>query len=519
MNIIALLAFAAVAVWLSFHIYTNSSTLYEKAEETITQQQTKRDALAQMMGVARERTIILLQMYVKTDVFERDELREKMMLEASRFIKARESFEGTELTNDERVAFDEVMSLVNLNAPIQMKVAELLNSDMGNEANDILFNQAVPNQLDVLQRFDEIIDMVERGTRIEVSNLKGLLDATNKHVFQLVVLVLTGTFIAFMIIYMRAINREKELKSLVEKRTEALAQSHARTKSLIDNSSDGIITIDKHQNVIMFNPAAEKMFQYSAKDVLEKSFSMLLPDEMRQVHTSYVNAFGKDTALQSRMMDARPNVMGRRKDGSLFPAEVSISKSDSGNDMCFTAFIRDVTERHKADAEIHRLAMTDTLTGLSNRHCFETNLDDAVAYHNRYPKSLFCLMLIDLDLFKQVNDTYGHPVGDQLLKHVANILATSVREVDRVARIGGDEFAIILHGSDSMDDAATVAKKLIHALSQPFEIDNHDIKVGASIGVAVCPVNDADASSLFKLADKVLYEAKAAGRNTFRICQ
>lgn len=511
---IALLMFAAVSAWLAFHIYTGANTLYSKAKETITQQQTKKDALAMMMEVARERTIILLKMYVKTDVFERDELTENMRNEAVRFIKSREIIEGSELTNEEKVAFDELMRLININSPIQMKVAELLNSDLNHEAHDLLFDHAVPNQLDILNKFDVILGMVESETRGEVSNLENIVNTTNKRVFQLVFLVIVGTLASLVIMYFRSISRERILEEVVEQRTQALAQANRRTNSLIENSSDGIVTIDSHQNIVMFNPAAETMFQYSAKDVLEKPFSILLPDGKGHVHTSYVNAFAKDTGLQARMMDARPEVMGRRKDGSLFPAEVSISKSNSSNDMCFTAFVRDITERQEAEAEIRRLAMIDTLTGLSNRHHFETSLEKVITYQKRFPKNRFSLMLIDLDLFKQVNDTYGHPVGDRLLKLVADTLINNVRDIDCVGRLGGDEFAIILHGKDG---ETAVAKKLIQALSQPYEIDGYTIKIGASIGVASCPMENTDTTALFKLADKMLYEAKAAGRNTFRI--
>lgn len=196
---IALLMFAAVSAWLAFHIYTGANTLYSKAKETITQQQTKKDALAMMMEVARERTIILLKMYVKTDVFERDELTENMRNEAVRFIKSREIIEGSELTNEEKVAFDELMRLININSPIQMKVAELLNSDLNHEAHDLLFDHAVPNQLDILNKFDVILGMVESETRGEVSNLENIVNTTNKRVFQLVFLVIVGTLASLVL--------------------------------------------------------------------------------------------------------------------------------------------------------------------------------------------------------------------------------------------------------------------------------------------------------------------------------
>ena len=132
-------------------------------------------------------------------------------------------------------------------------------------------------------------------------------------------------------------------------------------------------------------------------------------------------------------------------------------------------------------------------------------------------EQVFGLLLLDLDLFKQVNDTYGHPTGDALLRQVAGILTDNVREVDDVGRLGGDEFAILLKGLPDREEARVVARKLIQAISTPHQVENHVLNIGASIGITFCSQDCDDASKLFQQADKMLYEAKNAGRNTYRI--
>jgi len=179
------------------------------------------------------------------------------------------------------------------------------------------------------------------------------------------------------------------------------------------------------------------------------------------------------------------------------------------------AAVIDVTEQRKAEARIVHMAHHDALTNLPNRVLFRERLDEALARARRSGEALavFCL---DLDHFKSVNDTLGHPVGDKLLQAVAGRLQATLRETDFAARLGGDEFAVIGTSVAGPTGASNAAVRLIEALSKPYEIDGHQIVVGASIGVAVAPENGFEPDILLKNADMALYRAKADGRNTFR---
>ena len=309
----------------------------------------------------------------------------------------------------------------------------------------------------------------------------------------------------------------EQLEALVYERTRELEIAHKQTNSLVENASDGIINIDARQNIILFNPAAEKIFQYSSEEVLGKPLAILLPDDAQKHHHHYVNEFNQDKSNHAKLMDSRAEVKGRRKDGSLFMAEASICKSYIDNEVFFTAFVRDITKRIEAEEQVRKLAMTDSLTGLANRHHFETRLTEAMTYLQRYPGHKISLLLFDLDRFKPVNDTFGHAVGDRLLQQVSRIMLENIRETDVVGRLGGDEFAILLQGVDDVKQAEAVAEKLIQFISNPHAIDEHHIEIGVSIGVTFYPACAGDSEELFKQADKMLYAAKSAGRNTYRV--
>ena len=167
---------------------------------------------------------------------------------------------------------------------------------------------------------------------------------------------------------------------------------------------------------------------------------------------------------------------------------------------------------------LESLALNDPLTGLANRRLLTDRMSMALV-HARRNKSAMAVVYLDLDGFKQINDTFGHDAGDILLKTVAGRLAATVHEEDTVARLGGDEFIVVLWHVSGNDVAATVASKVIEAVSQPYEIEGHTVSITISAGVGVYPVHGEDADTLMKSADLALYEAKRAGKNVFRVSE
>jgi len=179
----------------------------------------------------------------------------------------------------------------------------------------------------------------------------------------------------------------------------------------------------------------------------------------------------------------------------------------------------DITERRRAEKEIIHLARHDPLTGLANRAEFNAKLDEATKRLKRNGGAV-TVMMLDLDKFKAVNDTLGHPAGDQLLVEVAQRLKASVRETDVLARLGGDEFAIIQEGAPNQHEgAAALALRIVNSITQPFDLSGQRANVGTSIGIVLAPEHGTDPEELLKRADLALYNVKAGGRNDFRIFQ
>ena len=174
----------------------------------------------------------------------------------------------------------------------------------------------------------------------------------------------------------------------------------------------------------------------------------------------------------------------------------------------------DVTERLQSEAKVIYMARHDTLTGLPNRSLFAERVDQALASSGRGES--FSLFSLDLDHFMQINDAFGHPLGDALLRAVATRLSSCIREVDTVARLGGDEFAIVQVGLHGPDDATILARRIIETLKVPFEIEGHRVSISVSIGISLAPGDGTSFGKLLKNADVALYKAKADGRDTWR---
>jgi diguanylate cyclase (GGDEF)-like protein/PAS domain S-box-containing protein len=272
-----------------------------------------------------------------------------------------------------------------------------------------------------------------------------------------------------------------------------------------------IFTMDPDGLISSWNIGAELLFGYSAPEVIGR--------DIRLIFTTGDQAEGQPQAeMQSartcgRAADYRWHV---RRDGSLFWADGILTPipGDHGQLVGFLKILRDVTDRKLAQDEIRRLASIDVLTGLANRAAFDARRCEMVAVAERTGQ-LLLLLMIDLDQFKEVNDVMGHQAGDILLQQTAQRIRAASRESDFVARLGGDEFAMLQLYSQSPAGGGVLAEKLLQELARPFLIGEREVKISASIGIAVCPLDATAPDNLLKKADLALYHAKSAGRNCF----
>lgn len=206
-----------------------------------------------------------------------------------------------------------------------------------------------------------------------------------------------------------------------------------------------------------------------------------------------------------------------RKDGSVYPVEIKLQLSSfQGKPQGIVALVLDLSERKQLEGTIRAMAYYDALTGLPNRNLFNDRLALAVTHAARENQQVGILFL-DLDRFKIVNDTMGHDTGDKLLQEVSVRLKDAIREGDTVARMGGDEFIIIIPGIRNPDNLGVLAQKIIDSLSSPYSINDNDVFIGASIGIAIYPNDGKEVKSLLKNADMAMYRAKENGRNNYQL--
>jgi diguanylate cyclase (GGDEF)-like protein/PAS domain S-box-containing protein len=294
---------------------------------------------------------------------------------------------------------------------------------------------------------------------------------------------------------------------------DSLLEAKQFSDSLISSMHDGFSVLDGRGIHIDVNPAFCQMTGFSRKELI--GVGPPHPYWPPEAYGEIEAAFQK--TLRGEFGDFELIFM--RKNGTRFPVLVSPSwvKDLQGNVISYFATIKEISERKRQEEQLAFIATHDLLTGLPNRMLFTDHLNLALAQAFRRQKKL-AVMLLDLDHFKDVNDKLGHHEGDQLLQAVGRRLARLVRKSDTLARMGGDEFLLLLPEIDRVADAITLARKLIEAFGKPFSVGNHKLQITTSIGVALYPTDGEDVNTLMKNADIAMYSAKQQGRNNYQRC-
>jgi diguanylate cyclase (GGDEF)-like protein/PAS domain S-box-containing protein len=290
---------------------------------------------------------------------------------------------------------------------------------------------------------------------------------------------------------------------------DTLTDSLSLLREIYNSTFDyAIFTIDLEGRVTTWNVGAERIIGFSAKEIIGQHHAIIFtPEDRARDEASQEIQIVQTTG---RAEDYRWHM---RKDGSRFWADGVLTsiRDDSGQHIGYLKILRDITDRKQAEAEVHRIANCDMLTGLANRYAFETHAIEMIAIAARSGQ-LLALHLIDLDHFKQINDSLGHHAGDVVLQQAAQRMRKVLRESDFIARLGGDEFVVLQPNMPSMQAGADLATKLIKVLTQPFVIDGREVQISGSVGIAVCPNDVCDLDQLMKKADLALYRAKADGK-------
>jgi diguanylate cyclase (GGDEF)-like protein/PAS domain S-box-containing protein len=273
---------------------------------------------------------------------------------------------------------------------------------------------------------------------------------------------------------------------------------------------DSVYFTDMEDIIIYVNDAFCRTYGYREEEIVGKNASILWNKETENEYR--LSIFPK--ALRGGL---KGEFLHRKQDGSLFPVLLSraVIKDERKNDIALAGIVRDITERKMIEQQFQSLAHYDSLTSLPNRAYMIERLSQSLV-QARWNNYTLALLFVDLDNFKKINDTLGHDTGDKMLKEVALRLIECVRDSDTVARMGGDEFMIILPRITRAQDAAIIAQRIIDSLMAPFDLDKQECSIGASIGISQFPIDGDDYETLVKNADIAMYKAKDIGKNNYQ---
>jgi diguanylate cyclase (GGDEF)-like protein/PAS domain S-box-containing protein len=292
-----------------------------------------------------------------------------------------------------------------------------------------------------------------------------------------------------------------------------LAQMEGRYRGLLEAAPDAMVVVDQGGEIVLVNVQAEKQFGYRRDELIGQKVKNIIPEGFAERLIADALRSAEDALAQQIGTGIELN--GKRKDGTEFPIEIMLSPLEGAEGILVTAAIRNITTRKKAEAQMIHSSEHDFLTGLPNRMLLSDRVNQAIRMAIRHKRRVAVLFL-DLDGFKHINDSLGHPTGDKLLQSVGKRLVDCVRGSDTVSRQGGDEFVVLLSEEEDSEDASITAKRMLRAVAEAHFIDQHDLHVTCSVGVSLYPDDGLNAETLIKNADTAMYQAKENGRQTYQ---
>jgi len=297
-----------------------------------------------------------------------------------------------------------------------------------------------------------------------------------------------------------------------KKMEKALRQSEEKYRTILESIQEGYFEVDLNGNFTFCNDSMSRLTGHSKEELLGMNHKQFTNEETaKEVFQAFNEVY--DTGEPSKGFDWQII----RKDGGegFIEASLTLKKDSSGKTTGFKGMIRDITERKRTEQQINYMATHDALTGLPNRLMFSQLLNHAIRSVQRHGKQL-AVLFIDLDRFKTINDSLGHEAGDRLLKEMARRFKKSLRAVDVVGRLGGDEFIILTEEVNELSQIETLAHKILTTVIQPMVLTGEECRVTASIGISIYPRDGTDEQTLIKNADIAMYFAKEEGRNNYQ---
>lgn len=300
-----------------------------------------------------------------------------------------------------------------------------------------------------------------------------------------------------------------------------LKESKNNYDALSETISEVIIRIDENFKIIYANYAVKQVFGYDRENLLNQDFEVLFPiSEFSRYENEFRKYFYVDLKDRNEMgLRKVIEILGRNKNRGVSPMEMSFGNAKDISGRTLTCIIRDITKRKNIERKLKHLAFHDTLTSLGNRDLFNSEIKIFFSDLEKNPDITGALLFLDLDGFKQINDTFGHQAGDELIILTAKRLRRSLRDSDAVYRFGGDEFVLLIRNIRKKSEAATVAGNVLNEIRKPYILksspNSSSVNIGVSIGIALIPENGTDIENITKNADLAMYKAKDTGKDRF----
>jgi diguanylate cyclase (GGDEF)-like protein/PAS domain S-box-containing protein len=459
--------------------------------------------LHKMGRIVRERSLRMYAMYVSKDIWVRDEEYQRFYSLGRDFIQLRSELMRLGLQPQERVVWEKGIAIIRATEPLQESIVEKLYVGDSDGIGEKISQEDLPQENQLLQHFDQLLHMVqaETGTAVKQAEQQFI------NAIRLLVLISVGVislsltnmfFVRKRILTIEGtLHEEKELAQLT-----------------LENVVDGVIKTDKDGRLVSMNPSAEHISGWRASDVLGKPLEevLALVDIVSGERLSWPTFL---TDLAGTVMPIQRYFELRQPAGDVCLIEISVSPifTSAGSLMEFAFIFRDVTSEKKQADAVSWQATHDSLTQVLNRNAIIAAIKEAVATARQYNEQ-HIMLYIDLDDFKHVNDQYGHVAGDELLIGICREMEQCVRKGDRIARMGGDEFAILLQECD-LSHAVNIAEKVRHNVARHcFEFDGQRICCsGLSIGINIINAQTRDWKIVIEQADQACYTAKRQGKN------
>ncbi|MBF0255942.1 MAG: diguanylate cyclase [Gammaproteobacteria bacterium] len=504
------------------------SRLAHQFDQSIQQLEVKASLASDMRIIGRERSLLLFTMSLTADPFERDRLFLEFRQQGSRFLGLKEEFAALPLDAEERRFLSDLAEQVSAVGRLQYEVIDLLNQDQLQLARDHLMFRTLPLQNQAWQEFDRFAQLQKELSQRQLRLTQDL----NQDLTRLILLTCISALILSLLIGYR---NSAHIGGFLR----ALRHSLHREEAIRDNLFAAVITANSRGEILSCNRATEDIFGHPAAELIGRNLACLMPEPLASRHDGFIQHYLHSG--EKRVIGVGRDVEGLHRDGHLIPLALGVSEVSVDGERLFIGILQDISlqkqaeqtlieinerleqgvrertrELEDANRLLRHMARHDLVTGLPNRSLLHEHMEKLL-HRSLREETLVAVMFLDLDRFKGVNDLLGHEAGDKVLRETGQRIKAAVRDDDLVARIGGDEFAVVCgHLSDS-SPIERIAGKIIEAVSQPFFINGNECRIGVSIGISLFPHHAWESEDLLRLADEAMYGIKHGEKNSYAI--